>query len=84
MANFDDGVKSYLIGECTISISFPVDWRDNVDVNCYQCEMFSRSSGMCYITKKISEYPQRCIGSNCPLRFDGEIKERSKKNGIKD
>lgn len=80
MANFDDGVKAYITGECHISVTFPVDWRDNADVSCYQCSMFSRSSGICQITKMVSEYPQKYIGSHCPLDFDGEIKERKKEN----
>ena len=76
MANFDDGVKGYIVGECTIKVHFPVDWKDNVDVNCYQCKFFSRNNGVCQLTKEISEYPTKYIGSHCPLVFDGEIKEK--------
>ena len=73
MANFDDGVKGYIVGECTIKVHFPVDWKDNVDVNCYQCKFFSRNNGICQITKEISEYPTKYIWSQCPMNFDGEI-----------
>lgn len=78
MANFESGVKSYIVGECKVKVNFPVDWHDNFSVNCYQCKFFSRSSGICQLTKEISEYPQKFIGSCCPLEFSGEI-EKSKK-----
>jgi hypothetical protein len=74
MHNYDDGVKGYIVGECTVKVHFPVSWKDSVDVNCYQCKFFSRNNGMCQLTKEISEYPAQFKGSNCPLEFDGEIK----------
>lgn len=73
MANFSDGVKGYIMGECTVKVHFPVDWKDNADVNCYQCKYFSRASGICYLTKEISEYPTKYISSSCPLNFTGEL-----------
>ena len=76
MAQFDSGVKGYITGECVVKIHFPVDFKGNAEVNCYQCKMFSRNTGICQVTKEISEYPMKFIGSNCPLNFDGEIKER--------
>lgn len=75
MADFSSGVKAYITGECVVKIHFPVDFRDNFEVSCYQCKMFSRNTGMCQLTKEISEYPTKYIGSHCPLNFDGEIKE---------
>ncbi len=77
MANFDNGVKAYIVRECTVRVHFPVDWKDNVEVNCYQCKFFSRNNGICQLTKEISEFPTKHIGSCCPLSFDGEIKERN-------
>lgn len=75
MANFDSGVKAYITGECTVKVHFPIDFKDNADVSCYQCKFFSRASGICYLTKEISEYPQKYVSSCCPLDFSGEIKE---------
>ena len=75
MENYDSGVKNYIFGECTIRIHFRVDFKDNVDVCCYQCKMFNRSGGFCRITNEVSEYPQKYIGSKCPLKFDGTINE---------
>jgi hypothetical protein len=80
MADFSSGVKAYIIGECVVKIHFPVDFKDNPDVCCYQCRMFSRSAGVCRLTNEVSEYPARYIGSRCPLNFDGEIKEIRKEN----
>lgn len=78
MADFSDGVKAYIIGECTVRAHFPIDWRDNADVNCYQCIFFSRSNGVCSLTKEICEYPQKYVGSCCPLEFSGEIEKNKK------
>ena len=75
MANFDTGVKSYIIGEVTVQVHFPVDWKDNPDVSCYQCKFFSRNNGICQLTKEVSENPQKYLSSICPLTFSGEIKE---------
>ena len=80
MANFESGVKAYITGEYLVKVNFPVDWKDNADVCCYQCKMFSRNTGMCQLTKEISEYPTKYRGSRCPLNFDGEIKEIRKEN----
>lgn len=80
MLNFERGVKAYITGECVIKIHFPVDFKDNADICCYQCNMFSRNNGICQLTKEISEYPTKYIGSHCPLNFDGEIKEIRKEN----
>lgn len=74
MVDFSSGVKSYITGKCTVEVNFPVDFKDLPDVSCYQCRFFSRHTGMCQLTKEISEYPTKYIGSHCPLSFDGEIK----------
>lgn len=69
MADFASGVKSFIEAECLVTVKFPVDWKDNPDVSCYQCKFFSRNNGICQLTKEVSEYPQKYIGSNCPLNF---------------
>ena len=75
MANFDSGVKAYIIGEVTVQVHFPVDWKDNPDVSCYQCKFFSRNNGICQLTKEVSEYLQKYVSSRCPLVFSGETIE---------
>lgn len=67
MADFDSGVKEYIKAHAVISVNFPVDYRGNADISCYQCRFFSRNTGVCQITKEISEYPQKYVGNNCPL-----------------
>lgn len=69
MASFDNGVKSYVKGYTVVEVAFPVDWKDNADISCYQCKFFSRNNGVCQLTKEISEYPQKFVGSHCPLEI---------------
>jgi hypothetical protein len=38
--------------------------------------MFNRNSGICQITKELSEYPNITVGSKCPLTFTGETVEQ--------
>lgn len=67
MANFDSGVAGYIIGRAIVEVGFPVDFKGNADINCYQCKFFSRNTGVCQLTKEIVEYPQRYVGKSCPL-----------------
>lgn len=69
MPNFESGVKKYIFATTTVTVGFPVDFRDNADINCYQCKFFSRNTGVCQLTKEISEYPQKYVGSHCPLNI---------------
>lgn len=70
MANFDSGVASYVVGLALVTVYFPVDRRGNAHVCCEQCEMFSRTSRRCKINGSLTEFPDRYIGSRCPLNFD--------------
>jgi hypothetical protein len=72
MADFESGVSSYIRATVTVEVYFPVDSRGNPDVNCYQCEMFHRTSSRCGINGKICAYPQKYIGQSCPLNFEKE------------
>ena len=71
MGRFDSGVASYIKGRVTLEVNFPVDWRGKADVSCYQCDFFSRSSGKCNLNGRVSEYPQKYVGSYCLLEFEG-------------
>ena len=79
MANFDSGVKRFIKAQATVTVFFPVDMKDRADVNCYQCNFFSRQSGICQLTKEVSEYPQKCIGSNCPLNVIEELQKENER-----
>ena len=67
MARFESGVKRYVASKVTLTVIFPVDFQDREDVCCYQCKFFSRNTGMCQLTKEISEFPQKYVGRCCPL-----------------
>lgn len=73
MADFSSGVKSFITGECTIKVKFPVDWKDRADVNCMQCPYLSSNERMCQLNKQPVQYPKQYIGYDCPLQFkEGE------------
>lgn len=72
MACFDSGVASYIIGKTEITVGFPVDDRGRADVSCNQCPYYGRSSKTCQLNKSIVHYPDKYIGFNCPLVFEGE------------
>jgi hypothetical protein len=76
MANFDSGVKSYIRAKATVEVSFPVDFRDNADISCYQCYYFRRNYQTCGLNGQICEYPSKYVGSYCPL----EIIEKTEEN----
>lgn len=66
---FDSGVSSYVVGQCTVSVNFPVDNRGVAHVMCEMCEFFSHTSSRCRLNGKICEFPKKYIGSFCPLEF---------------
>lgn len=72
MANFESGVAGYIRGVATIEVYFPVDAKGNAEVNCYQCEMFHRSTNRCGINGKLCAYPQKYVGQYCPLNTESE------------
>lgn len=67
MSHFESGVKSFIKTQATVTVMFPVDFKDHTAINCMQCKFFSRHSGICQLTKEISEYPTKYVGRNCPL-----------------
>lgn len=79
MANFDSGVKRFIKAQATVTVYFPVDMKDRAEVNCYLCKFFSRQTGMCQLTKEISEYPQKYIGSHCPLDVIEELQKENER-----
>lgn len=73
MANFDSGVKSYIIGKAEITVGFPVDDRGRADVSCNQCPYYARNSKTCMLNKQIVHYPDSHLGAHCILEFTGEV-----------
>lgn len=75
MSDFSSGVKRYIMAVATVEVTFPVDWRDNPDVCCRQCDFYVRATQRCALNHSIVEYPEKYIGSNCPLEFISEEEE---------
>lgn len=72
MPIFDSGVYAYVYGTATVKVAFPVDSHGNPYVRCVYCEYFSRSSNRCKLNGSLCEFPEKYIGSNCPLNFDND------------
>lgn len=72
MPTYDNGVSRYIIGTATVKATFPVDLKGRYDVSCNQCKFFRRTAQLCGLNGEICEYPQKYIGSNCPLNFESE------------
>lgn len=72
MADFKSGVMSYIIAEATVEVGFPVDFHGVADVSCHQCKFYRRNYRNCGLTGEISEYPDKYVGSHCPLRIKEE------------
>ncbi len=72
MADFRSGVAKYVTGHAVVAATFPVDFKGACDVSCVQCKFFRRTARICGLTGEISEYPEKYIGSKCPLTFEME------------
>ena len=68
--SFDSGVASYIHGKATVDVYFPVDSRGSADISCQQCFFFREASRRCGLTGQISEYPNKYVGSHCPLEME--------------
>ena len=70
MPEFSRGVKEYIRARAVVKVTFPVDFRDNAEINCYR-----RNYRSCGLNGEICEYPDKYIGSRCPLTFYSADKE---------
>lgn len=68
--NLASGVARYRTAYCLVKIQFPVDFKGNESIDCNHCDLFQKSSGRCPLTHMISEYPDRYVGSHCPLELE--------------
>ena len=69
------GVARYRTCYCVVEVKFPVDFKGNESVDCMHCFLYQRRSGKSPLTGQISEYPDRYVGSTCPLEledYDGQ------------
>lgn len=72
VANFESGVSRYIIGKYTVTNHFPVDKKGNADISCSQCVFYRDASRRCGLNGEISEYPNKYVGSCCPLEMEEE------------
>lgn len=72
MSDFSSGVKRFIRARATVSVGFPVDWRDNAEIACKHCDFFVRATQRCGLNQQIVNYPERYIGAECPLEIDIE------------
>ena len=66
------GVQGYVTGTATVTVNFPIDLHGNLDINCRQCWYFRRTYSICGLDGQVCEYPDKYIGSRCPLKFGEE------------
>jgi hypothetical protein len=67
MARFDNGVASYVQGRATVTVNFPVDFRGNAEIACKHCQFFIRATQRCALNQEIVNYPDKYVGTECPL-----------------
>ena len=80
MPSYESGVSRYIVGTVTVKVTFPVDLKGRYDVSCNQCKLFRRTAQLCGINSEICEYPQKYIGSKCPLNFEEQGEDSNETN----
>ena len=78
MANFESGVKGYITGTYTVSVRFPIDFKDNAEIACKHCPYLSSNERICQLNKKPVAFPNKYVGDFCPL----EPLEREEKENV--
>lgn len=68
MANFESGIASYITGECTIRVHFPIDDKGRAEICCKHCPYLSSNERMCQLNKEPVAYPNKYVGDRCPLQ----------------
>lgn len=69
MSRFEDGVSGYIEGVCEVHIFFPIDMRGNSAICCEMCRMYSTTTRRCRLNDEVCEYPNKFVGSHCPLEM---------------
>lgn len=64
----ESGVSAYISCEATVRVFFPVDLKGNPDVSCRQCQFYRKGYSKCGLNDMIVEYPEKYVGSHCPLK----------------
>lgn len=72
MANFDSGVSRYIKTVAVVEVGFPVDHRGSTEIACRHCKFFVNSTRRCALTQQVVNYPEKYVGSECPLEIIDE------------
>lgn len=75
MPCFEDGVKRYIKAYAVVEVGFPVDWRDNPEIACKHCKFYVQATRRCGLNQTIVNFPEKYVGSECPLEPVEEEKE---------
>lgn len=67
MANFDSGVRGYVVGVHTVRVFFPVDERGREEIACKHCPYLSSNERTCMLNKQPVAFPNKYVGEMCPL-----------------
>ncbi len=72
--NFESGVADYVRAYAIIEVNFPVDFKGNEEICCRHCPYLSSNERMCQLNKEPVAYPNKYVGSKCPLMTKEERK----------
>ena len=67
MSKFDSGVKRYIKARAVVEVSFPVSWRDSMEIACKHCQFYDRAKQRCWLNGKVVNFPDGFVGAECPL-----------------
>lgn len=70
MADFETGVSKYIHASAVVNVYFPIDLKGNADISCSQCYYFRRNYKTCGLNGEVCQYPEKFVGSECPLRLE--------------
>jgi hypothetical protein len=68
MANFQSGVSGYVKTYAVVNVNFPVDDKGRAEIMCKHCPYLSSNERMCQLNKEPVAYPNKFVGSRCPLQ----------------
>ena len=69
MAEFSRGVKEYIRARAMVEVTFPVDFKGNVDISCYQCKYYRRNYRSCGLNGEFASTQTNTSGADAPLYF---------------
>ena len=67
MADFSSGIARYIRAKATVVVNFPVDFKGREEIACKHCPFYRRTTQRCGLNDAVVNYPEHCIGYDCPL-----------------